>query len=139
MNGPKKNKYIYIIIPSVIATVLLFVYFTVDPASSIFFPKCIFHQLTGLECPGCGSQRAIHQLLHGNIIEAARYNLLLVIAIPYILLWCILSIIECGSKDSNQKTISLSRTLKKRLYTGAAVWIVLAVIILFWILRNIEW
>lgn len=46
------------------------------------FPKCPFKVLTGLQCPGCGSQRAIHALLHGDIAAAWRFNALLVAYIP---------------------------------------------------------
>lgn len=48
-------------------------------------PKCLFHELTGLECPGCGSQRMLHALLHGNIIEAWHYNALFVAMIPILI------------------------------------------------------
>src|SRR5580693_9291812 len=37
-----------------------------DPATSGIFPPCPFRYLTGWYCPGCGSLRAIHQLLHGT-------------------------------------------------------------------------
>ena len=52
-----------------------------DPSNG-GFPACPFHALTGLLCPGCGSQRALHDLLHGLIGEAFRHNALLVISIP---------------------------------------------------------
>ena len=34
-----------------------------DPATSGVFPPCPLHYLTGWYCPGCGSLRAIHQLV----------------------------------------------------------------------------
>ena len=46
------------------------------------FPVCPFHALTGWLCPGCGSQRALHDLMHGNFGEAFRHNALLVVSIP---------------------------------------------------------
>ncbi|MDY6834005.1 MAG: DUF2752 domain-containing protein [Chloroflexota bacterium] len=36
---------------------------------------CIFHHLTGLDCPGCGMTRAFHALSHGNPGEAWTYNI----------------------------------------------------------------
>lgn len=57
-----------------------------DPATSGLFPPCIFLSVTGLECPGCGSTRCIHQMLNGNFQEATDLNLLTVIAMPW-LLW----------------------------------------------------
>ncbi len=60
------------------------VYFTFDPSHSAWFPKCPFLVLTGYKCPGCGSQRAVHALLTGNLATAWHYNALLVVALPFI-------------------------------------------------------
>lgn len=57
----------------------------VDPASADFFPPCPFHFLTGLHCPGCGSLRALHQLLNGNLTAAFALNPLAIILLPFIL------------------------------------------------------
>jgi len=56
--------------------------FSFDPDRYGFYPVCYFHAITGLNCPGCGSTRAIHQLLHGNVLAAARLNLLVVLSLP---------------------------------------------------------
>lgn len=56
-------------------------YWGLDPAGHPF-PRCMVNALTGLECPGCGSQRAIHALLHGDIAAAWGYNALLVTVLP---------------------------------------------------------
>lgn len=60
-----------------------FLYFRFDPAVSPF-PKCVFLKLTGWQCPGCGSQRAFHALLHGHVGAAWRYNGLLLLMLPYL-------------------------------------------------------
>lgn len=47
-----------------------------DPVSGpLIYPRCPVKMLTGLDCPGCGSTRALHALLHGRILEAWRFNL----------------------------------------------------------------
>lgn len=69
----------------VIAALTLF-YFLVDPASNRFVPKCPFLMLTGYECPGCGSQRMLHALLHGDLAGAWHYNGLLMVMLPWIAL-----------------------------------------------------
>lgn len=67
----------------IIATPLLcLLFFSYDPANSSFFPRCVIYQFTGIKCPGCGLQRALHQMLHLNLLEAIRYNFFLVLAIP---------------------------------------------------------
>lgn len=45
-------------------------------------PKCVFKALTGHDCPGCGFQRALHALLHGDIAAAWRYNAFVFFAVP---------------------------------------------------------
>ena len=50
------------------------VVYAFDPATARFYPPCAFHALTGLQCPGCGGTRALHQLLHGNFGNAVRLN-----------------------------------------------------------------
>ena len=52
-----------------------------DPEKGGFL-SCPFRLFTGLLCPGCGSQRALHDLLHLRIGEAAVHNALLVLSIP---------------------------------------------------------
>lgn len=67
-----------------IAATLAVVYIIFDPAETWWMPKCPFHFLTGLDCPGCGSQRAVHALFHGNFKEAFSHNALLILMIPYL-------------------------------------------------------
>lgn len=54
------------------------------PTDQSFFPKCVLHQWTGLHCPGCGSTRACHALLHGRWTDAVRFNPMLIIGGPII-------------------------------------------------------
>ncbi|MBI5387573.1 MAG: DUF2752 domain-containing protein [Verrucomicrobia bacterium] len=54
----------------------------VPPGSVAFYPRCLFHQMTGLNCPGCGGLRAAHQLLHGHLREAFALNPLLFVVMP---------------------------------------------------------
>lgn len=54
-----------------------------DPnAADSVLPPCPFLALTGWFCPGCGSTRALHALLHGDLVQALAMNPLLVIAMP---------------------------------------------------------
>ena len=54
------------------------------PAAGGIFPPCPFLWLTGFYCPGCGSLRAIHELLHLRIAAAWSLNPLLIAAIPFV-------------------------------------------------------
>lgn len=58
------------------------VLFLFNPVEWRFFPRCQFHELTGLNCPGCGATRAAHALLHGDFLAAMRDNVLFVVLLP---------------------------------------------------------
>lgn len=85
--------------------------------------------LTGLKCPGCGSQRAVHHLLNLEIVLAFKQNPLLVLFIPYLLggIWFDLA---------NSLTHRMLE-IRRRLYGVYAIWIIFTVVLAFWILRNI--
>ena len=53
-----------------------------EPRGQAFFPKCQFHQVTGMQCAGCGSTRAVHHLLNGRVVDALRSNAMLVGFMP---------------------------------------------------------
>ena len=120
---------IFIIISIVIFSLgIISLYFFYDPLVSTFFPKCIFNQATGLHCPGCGTQRAIHNILQGNIIIGFSYNiflLLIVLVLVYLLL------LNTFKKITRKE---YSNILKKPIVTNS----ILVFVILFWILRNIN-
>ena len=44
-------------------------------------PACTFHRMTGLPCPTCGTTRAVLAALDGRVLEAVRWNPLVVTAI----------------------------------------------------------
>ena len=58
------------------------VLFFFDPARYAIYPVCPWHALTGWDCPGCGTLRALHQLTHGNLAAAWRLNPLTVALLP---------------------------------------------------------
>ena len=73
----------------VVAIAVAALYLLFDPSQYAVFPKCYFYQLTGWQCPGCGLQRMLHALLHGDILAAWHYNAFLLCALPFVvfLLW----------------------------------------------------
>ena len=103
-----------------------FIYYAVDPTSSALFPQCGFLTLTGYKCPGCGSQRAIHALLNGDVAAAFRHNAMLFIAVPWILL-CLFA---------ETQRVRHPR-LYARLHPPVLIWLFLAMLLAWWLLRNI--
>lgn len=60
-----------------------FVFKNYNPEDSALFPQCPSKYVTGYDCPGCGSQRAMHAALNGNFKKAFVYNPLLFFLLPY--------------------------------------------------------
>lgn len=110
-------------------TILAIIYKTHNPESSIFFPKCMFYKLTGLECPGCGSQRAVHYLLNFDIINASKENALLVLSLPYLFTGLVFDLIN----NPNVKILKLRNVF----FGKKAIFLILTIIFLFWLLRNV--
>ncbi|HVG92429.1 MAG TPA: DUF2752 domain-containing protein, partial [Alphaproteobacteria bacterium] len=54
-----------------------------------FYPICMFHAITGWQCPGCGGTRALYHLLHLHIGQALHYNALVTVVAPVALAWFI--------------------------------------------------
>jgi len=99
----------------------------VDPTAARWFPVCPFHQLTGLHCPGCGTSRALHALVHGDILTALDNNILSTLFVP-VLGWVWVS---HGLQSMGR------RPLPAIPWRPAALWTLLVVIVAFWIARNL--
>ena len=122
------NKRTLVVILCGIGLIGLGVYFWFDPEQYALFPKCVFHELTGWECPGCGSQRAIHSLLHGRPGQALAYNPLMVLSLPYIGVASYLEYFEGKKRFPG---------LRKTLMGRTACLVIFAVILLYWLGRNL--
>jgi len=100
-----------------------------DPAESGIYPICPFHALTGLHCPGCGAARAMHHLLHGNVGAAMQFNPFAVIMLPAIAYW----VVSIGLQFVGRKP------LPSVFIPAFWIWMLLAAILLFCVLRNIPY
>jgi hypothetical protein len=69
----------------VVTAAVLGVLFFFDPAHNSFYPLCAFHKITGLNCPGCGSLRTLHEMLHGHLLAALHSNALMMLTLPFVL------------------------------------------------------
>lgn len=123
-----KLKYILGIMLIVIA--LIAIYYNFNPEMYHFFPECPFHKYFHLDCPGCGSQRAVHALLHGDVITALDYNVLLVLSIPLLMVHFSLK----AYSYFTHKNIGL-----KFWYNPNTPKIIFVIVVLFWITRNIPY
>ena len=55
-----------------------------DPADAAVALPCPFRTLTGWWCPGCGLTRATHHLVRGDLVQALRYHLFVVLVLAAI-------------------------------------------------------
>ena len=120
------NRYIKFSIFIIAAGAILLLYFFVEPKDGIL-PKCFFHELTGLYCPGCGIQRSLHALLNGYILTAIDYNLLFILLLPLIIYFILAFVL--GKKHPSSSYI----------YRSAFSFSVVIVVVSFWVLRNIPY
>jgi len=123
----KKIVYFYLVIT--IFVPLVIIYSKLNPENSHLFPKCPFRILTSYECPGCGSQRAIHYLLNLKIGSAFKANALLVFSIPYIILLISAELLKSKSR--------FFMRFYKLLYRTKAIWTVFLIIVFWWFARNL--
>ena len=52
---------------------------------------CLFHAVTGLDCPLCGATRATLRLLRGDVVGALDMNALWVLSIPLLAVWLVVA------------------------------------------------
>lgn len=98
-----------------------------SPATSGIFPPCPLHYLTGLYCPGCGSLRAIHALLHGDLQEAWAMNPLTVVLLPFLIYGLASEVLMAFS----------GRRFPQPMLSAAAIRGLCTVILLFGVIRNL--
>ena len=55
-----------------------------DPNVEGHYPTCPIRGVLGVDCPGCGSLRALHDLAHGDIVGALDHNALMVLFLPVV-------------------------------------------------------
>lgn len=110
---------------AIIGVAVLF--FILDPNKNELFPRCLFHSLTGGYCPGCGSQRALHSLLHFDIAGVVRYNFLFLPA----------SLLIVYHYSHSLLNGILNWKLPNLLYQKNTPWVILVIVVLFWIARNL--
>lgn len=97
------------------------------PGHYAIYPACPLHSLTGLECPACGSTRAIAALLAGRWTDAWHYNPLAVLLAPCLAAFLLLQLYSALRYDRWRPVP----------YPPLAARAILAVALLFGVLRNV--
>ena len=102
----------------------LIVYFILSELLDVGIP-CLFYEITGYYCPGCGITRLLFSFLKLDFYQAFRYN-------PLIFILIIITGIYWLVKFILKKFINISIEIPNYVY-----YILLVIVIIFGILRNI--
>ena len=122
INGRSRSRWRLAVPVALLLSMAATLLFLLDPAApDSWLPGCPFHALTGLYCPGCGTTRALHALLHFDWPTALAMNPLAVVAIPLLPLLLL-----------HQLRPQLALT---RWVADGRVWLV--VVLVFAVLRNL--
>jgi Protein of unknown function (DUF2752) len=100
--------------------------FVFEPGRTGIFLSCPFHTLTGLNCPGCGTTRGLHQLLHGHFIAAFELNPLMLLGLP-ILSYALIVYTRAAITGQPMPQFTLS---------PKCGWLLTGLVLGFWIFRN---
>lgn len=103
-------------------------YYFLDPAEFKLMPKCPTKMIFGIDCPGCGFQRAAHAFLNGHFREAIGYNLFFLVAFPYLL-----AIMSCGLLREGKLRTKLTHLVESKWMTHGYI----ALFFIWFVLRNI--
>ena len=114
----KNKQYIFLIIVVIIMAILLI--------SGKIAIACVLYEVTGLYCPGCGITRAILSLMEGEFYQAFRYNPIIFIDVPLIIITSIIDFIFKNNK-------------KVRKVTNVIYIMLLIITLIFGVLRNIPY
>ena len=98
----------------------------VDPNAAGHYPTCPFLAITGWYCPGCGALRAVHALTHGDLATALARNPFAVVALGYLVVAWVLWL---GRAARGQPA--------RRLAPPWVLYVVLAAVVAFGVLRNV--
>lgn len=90
---------------------------------------CPIRFFTGYYCPGCGAGRACYALLHRQLYQAFRYNPLLVIVLP----WLIMYYAVCGIQWLIYGKENVSIHIPERIPV-----VILVIFLIYGVVRNIE-
>ena len=102
----------------------LIIYFILSELLDVGIP-CLFYEITGYYCPGCGITRLLFSFLKLDFYQAFRYN-------PLIFILIIITGIYWLVKFILKKFMNISIAIPNYVY-----YILLVIVIIFGILRNI--
>lgn len=111
-------------IRDIIVLIVIFLIYAVLIISFDIGIPCVFYEITGLYCPGCGITRLCLSLFEGDIYQAFRYNPIIFIDLPILFILFVLNIFLKNNKN-----------IKK--ITDVIIIFLATITIIFGVIRNI--
>lgn len=108
----------------IIVLIVIFLIYTVLIISFDIGIPCVFYEITGLYCPGCGITRLCLSLFEGDVYQAFRYNPIIFIDLPILFILFVLNIFFKNNKN-----------IKK--ITDVIIIFLATITIIFGVIRNI--
>lgn len=78
------------------------------PGQYAIYPVCPLKLGTGLDCPGCGGLRAMHQLTNGNLAAAWHLNPFVFVFVPLV---AYEAVVRAGLKKERLSVLARPRVL----------------------------
>lgn len=111
-------------IRDIIVLIVIFLIYAILIISFDIGIPCVFYEITGLYCPGCGITRLCLSLFEGDIYQAFRYNPIIFIDLPILFILFVLNIFLKNNKN-----------IKK--ITDVIIIFLATITIIFGVIRNI--
>jgi hypothetical protein len=113
------------IVAVVVTAIMITTYILLNPMQHHWPLQCPFKLITGLQCPGCGNQRALYALLHGHFAEAVHYNFFLIYAGPYALVLVVENLMKDGEWKNKLKSVVENRWVVRFFIVAFFIWLIL--------------
>lgn len=122
--GTSSGRYLALLACAALGAAAVIAVYHVDPSSGRTV-WCPYRAVTGMPCPGCGMTRAVHFLMHADVVRAFSYNPLLFLAAPVALAFAVAPHLVGEQRGGRWRT--------------SLAWIMLAITLMFWVWRNTPW
>jgi len=97
------------------------------------WPRCVFHELTGLPCVTCGMTRCAIQFFHGHFLAALKWNPLVFAALCGVTVFDLYAFATLATRAPRLRMVFRQR--EKKFARG----IVIGALALNWIYLLIHW
>ena len=127
MLNTKKKRAIAVLIVFILLIAGSFLYYYINSQYHVGIP-CVFYEVTGFFCPGCGITRAIFSLIELDIKSSFHNHFLFMISLPFLIIYTFIRVKDWVNFQEKPRKIVPSSYL----------YLILGVVILFGVLRNFD-